>query len=165
MSVVTRETLKLHRVNAGIIVSCIVGLFLSYYAYIVETSKEQDPDYEAMCDISENISCTKVFMSEYGKGFGVISQNSIFYMPNSIYGLGFYGVIFFLSIFNNYGITFGVVSVACLSNISSIYLGWILYLLNDICVVCIGTYIVNAILLILNYRKLCILSLIKLKKN
>lgn len=55
---------KLDKINAGIITSCIVGMSLSYYAYIVETTKEKDHNYMAMCDISEHVSCTRAFMSE-----------------------------------------------------------------------------------------------------
>jgi vitamin-K-epoxide reductase (warfarin-sensitive) len=36
---------------------------LSYYAYVVETTKERDETYVAMCDISEHMSCSKAFMS------------------------------------------------------------------------------------------------------
>lgn len=55
---------KIDKINTGIVTSCVVGLALSYYAYIVEISKEADQSYEAICDISEHISCTKAFMSE-----------------------------------------------------------------------------------------------------
>ena len=41
--------------------SCVVGILVSIYAYHVETSHERDPSYRALCDISESISCTKVF--------------------------------------------------------------------------------------------------------
>jgi vitamin-K-epoxide reductase (warfarin-sensitive) len=43
---------------------CVIALGLSFYALIVEFKKEHDDSYEAMCDISENMSCTKAFMSE-----------------------------------------------------------------------------------------------------
>ncbi|XP_008558437.1 vitamin K epoxide reductase complex subunit 1 [Microplitis demolitor] len=145
---------KLDKINAGIITSCIVGMSLSYYAYIVETTKEKDHNYMAMCDISEHVSCTRAFMSEYGKGFGLIPKTSIFYLPNSVYGLVFYGIVFALNIFNNYGLAVIVLILTALSNLSSIYLAWVLWVLNDICVVCISTYIVNFILVILSYNKL-----------
>jgi len=54
----------LRKLNTRILSACVIGLVLSYYAYVVETKKEQDESYEAMCDISEHISCTKVFISE-----------------------------------------------------------------------------------------------------
>ena len=43
---------------------CFIGICLSYYAYFVETTKEVDNDYQAMCDISPSISCSKVFTSK-----------------------------------------------------------------------------------------------------
>ncbi|XP_074102924.1 vitamin-K epoxide reductase [Cotesia typhae] len=158
-SVAARQSLiniskKLDKVNAGIITSCIVGMSLSYYAYIVETTKEKDHNYMAMCDISERVSCTKAFMSEYGKGFGLIPKSSIFYLPNSIYGLVFYGIVFALNIFNKYGLAVITIVLTASSNLSSIYLAWILWKLNDICIICISTYIVNLILVILSYNKL-----------
>ena len=51
-----------------------VGLFLSLYSLQVEIKAEHDKNYRAFCDINEHISCTKVFMSPYGRGFGIIGQ-------------------------------------------------------------------------------------------
>ncbi len=42
---------------------CVFGLFLSVYALHVELSKERNPDYTAMCDLGESVSCSKVFTS------------------------------------------------------------------------------------------------------
>lgn len=42
-----------------------IGIILSIYAYYVETQSELDSNYEAMCDINEHISCTKVFSSKW----------------------------------------------------------------------------------------------------
>ena len=50
-------------INKGIHLMCFFGMGLSYYAYVVETTKEHDANYVAMCDISEHMSCSKVFMS------------------------------------------------------------------------------------------------------
>lgn len=43
---------------------CSFGIILSLYAYHVETSKERDENYTAMCDISEHMSCTAAFSSK-----------------------------------------------------------------------------------------------------
>ncbi|XP_015512123.1 vitamin K epoxide reductase complex subunit 1 [Neodiprion lecontei] len=146
------------KINAGIVSSCIVGFALSYYAYIVETSKEHDSSYEAMCDISEHISCTKAFMSEYGKGFGIIPENSPFYFPNSIYGLVFFVNFALLSVSNTLAATTMLLILGVLANMGSVYLAVILYKLQDICVVCISTYLVNAANLTLAVRKFNLLS-------
>lgn len=50
-------------INKGIHLTCFFGMGLSYYAYVVETTKEHDGSYVAMCDISEHMSCSKAFMS------------------------------------------------------------------------------------------------------
>lgn len=49
----------------GIILLSLLGLALSIYAYHVETMKEANPDYVAKCDLSEQVSCSKVFASRY----------------------------------------------------------------------------------------------------
>lgn len=149
----------LRKLNTGILTACVIGLGLSYYAYVVETKKEQDDSYEAMCDISEHVSCTKVFMSEYGKGFGLIPKNSALNVPNSIYGLAFYTQIAILSMINNYTCSVIVVALGILSNICSIYLAHILYMFNNICVVCISTYIVNAVITYFGVKKFRKLSI------
>lgn len=55
---------SLRILNYFLTLSCLIGLGLSIYAYIVELSAEMDKNYEAMCDISEHMSCTKAFTSE-----------------------------------------------------------------------------------------------------
>ena len=42
---------------------CTVGLVLSVYALHVELSRERDPEYRAMCDLGDSVSCSKVFTS------------------------------------------------------------------------------------------------------
>uniref|UniRef100_A0A4W3GMH7 vitamin-K-epoxide reductase (warfarin-sensitive) n=1 Tax=Callorhinchus milii TaxID=7868 RepID=A0A4W3GMH7_CALMI len=45
------------------LLGCVLGLLLSVYAYHVETTKARDRAYEAMCDLSASISCSRVFTS------------------------------------------------------------------------------------------------------
>lgn len=49
---------------AAIAITCLINVGLSLYSYYVETKLEEDEDYEAICDISEQMSCSKVFSSE-----------------------------------------------------------------------------------------------------
>ncbi|KDR18052.1 Vitamin K epoxide reductase complex subunit 1-like protein 1 [Zootermopsis nevadensis] len=89
-------------INKGIHLTCFFGMGLSYYAYVVETTKEHDESYVAMCDISEHMSCSKAFMSSYGKGFGIarhiFGEDSILNQPNSLGGMLFYCVLIGLNI-------------------------------------------------------------------
>ena len=72
---------------------CTLGLCLSCYALYVEFQKELDHDYTALCDISETVSCSKVFTSEQGKIWsylGIIPKDSLLDQPNAAYGVVFY---------------------------------------------------------------------------
>ena len=62
-------------VSQGILVLlCMLGISVCIYALSVEFHVEANPEYEAMCDINDKMSCTKVLTSEYGKGFGLLGQ-------------------------------------------------------------------------------------------
>lgn len=55
-----------YRICRSIVLAlCSVGISASLYAFYVETKKEADSDYKAACDISESVSCSKVFTSRY----------------------------------------------------------------------------------------------------
>lgn len=70
---------------------------LSIYSVYVESRAEEDENYEALCDINPKISCTKVFTSEYGKGFGLSILPDALKLPNGIYGIAFYSLVAILS--------------------------------------------------------------------
>ncbi|XP_061559387.1 vitamin K epoxide reductase complex subunit 1-like protein 1 isoform X1 [Phycodurus eques] len=73
---------------------CLLGILLSLYAFHVEREKARDPTYKAMCDVSSSISCSKVFSSRWGRGFGLLGSifgnDSALNQPNSVYGIVFY---------------------------------------------------------------------------
>ncbi|XP_066995923.1 vitamin K epoxide reductase complex subunit 1-like protein 1 isoform X2 [Anabrus simplex] len=124
-----------------------------------ESRKEHDKEYTAMCDISENMSCSKAFMSPYGKGFGILGrifgEESIVNQPNSISGIIFYCILACLGTINTVPATRWLVGLCILSNVASLYLAYILYfILYDFCVVCVSTYVVNAINFVLSVMKL-----------
>ncbi|KAL3185870.1 hypothetical protein MRX96_028752 [Rhipicephalus microplus] len=134
-------------------VVCVVGILVSVYAYIVETRAEEDPNYAPMCDLSPNVSCTKAFNSAYGKGMGllqhVVGSKSVLVQPNSVYGIIFYVIVFICGVFDGNRWDKLHLALCILSNITSVYLAYILYfILYDLCVVCVTTYVCNALLLI-----------------
>lgn len=57
------------QLNRVVWILSAIGIILCIYTYVVETRKEEDSSYEAMCDINEHISCTRVFTSKYVKLF------------------------------------------------------------------------------------------------
>ncbi len=51
----------------------LLGIGLSSYGLYVELRHDLgDPDYEAMCDLSETISCTKALGSSFATGLGIV---------------------------------------------------------------------------------------------
>lgn len=80
-----------------IFVVTTVALLLSAYTLYVEAKAENDKNYRAVCDINEKISCSKVFTSEYGTGFGLKFLPEALKLPNGIYGIAFYGILLILS--------------------------------------------------------------------
>lgn len=136
----------------------IIGFMLCVYTLHVEISSIHDVNYKALCDINEHISCTKVFNSKYGKGFGLVEpifgKDSPFNLPNPVFGLVFYSLLFILSLCGSSVFILKLSCLLCLKScLMSIYLGYILYTMRDTCVVCITTYIVNFAMLFLNVRK------------
>lgn len=138
---------------------CALGLGLSIYSYYVEIRLEIEDDFTAMCDINEHMSCSKVFKSPYAKGFGFFPEDSIFYVPNSMFGIPFYCLIMFLAFSPSLTIAKFVLTSTLLSNCLTPYLAYLLYfVLQDVCVVCVTIYIVNALSLFVSYKKVMLLT-------
>ncbi|XP_043942298.1 vitamin K epoxide reductase complex subunit 1-like protein 1 [Protopterus annectens] len=138
---------------------CTVGIILSIYAYHVETSKERDAGYRAMCDISDSISCSKVFTSRWGRGFGLMEhlfgRYSVMNQPNSVFGIVFYLLQILLgqTVSSVSFVTLLLTSVVSIAG--SLYLAYILFfVLHDFCVICVSTYVLNFILFLLNWKRL-----------
>ncbi|KAJ1125626.1 hypothetical protein NDU88_004050 [Pleurodeles waltl] len=138
---------------------CAVGIVLSVYAYHVETSKESDESYRAMCDINPSISCSKVFTSRWGRGFGLLEhifgRQSVVNQPNSVFGVLFYSLQILLGFSGTAGAAVILLCTSVVSLAGSLYLAYILFfVLEDFCVICITTYILNFTLFCLNYKRL-----------
>ena len=120
----------------------LAGLFLSVYSLHIEKRFAESKEYRAVCDISNRISCTKLFSSRYGTHFGI---------SNSLYGLLFYLILFILSLYNlnNYLFYLSVILF-----IGSLYLAYVSYFkLKNYCIICHGIYLVNILILVFSYRQ------------
>ncbi|XP_075422652.1 vitamin K epoxide reductase complex subunit 1 [Ascaphus truei] len=145
--------------RAARLLLCALGIALSVYAYHVETSKERDGGYTALCDINPSISCSKVFTSRWGRGFGLLENifgpQSVVNQPNSVFGVLFYGLQVLLGFQGTVAAAVALLGTSLASIAGSLYLAYILfYILEDFCVVCITTYILNVALLLLNVQRL-----------
>ncbi|CAH8659720.1 unnamed protein product [Dicrocoelium dendriticum] len=124
----------------------LLGCSVCLYALHVEFSHEKDETYQAFCDISQHISCSKVLTSPYSRGLGLIGPDSGWlYQRNPIYGLLFYSLLMCLDWTRT---RMGLRLAALLSAIScltSVYLSYLLiFVLKDLCLVCCATYTINA---------------------
>ncbi|XP_067391376.1 vitamin K epoxide reductase complex subunit 1 [Emydura macquarii macquarii] len=142
---------------------CALGLALSVYALHVETSRERDPGYRAMCDLSPSVSCSKVFTSRWGRGFGLVEdllgKHSVFNQPNSIFGIVFYTLQTLLGCTPSTLAAVTLLGTSVVSIAGSLYLAYILFfVLHDFCLVCVTTYLLNGALLLLNCKRLVCLS-------
>lgn len=116
-----------------------------------------------MCDLSNSISCSKVFTSRWGRGFGLLGSifgnDNVMNQPNSVYGIVFYIFQLLLGMTVSAMAALILMTTSILSVVGSIYLGYILYfVLKDFCIICITTYALNLILFILNYKRLVYLN-------
>ena len=153
----------------------VAGLSVSLYAYYVKRQHDRNPNYKALCDLGPNASCTRVLTSRYDTGFGLAStlfgEHSIMNASNVKFGMGFYvfqllagrrsNFVRYRRIFLSYRLgalaTPTMAKLAMASSIvacgGSIYLGCVLaFVLKDLCLVCVSTYIINAALLWSNYQ-------------
>ena len=138
-------------------VLCIAGFLISAFAVFVERSKSNDASYVALCDINSWVSCSAVLTSQYSKGFGLIgpllSEESVFNLPNSIYGLIFFNVQLALGLIHNLFASRVLFFMSLFTMPVIVYLAGILvFILRDFCLVCVSTYFVNLLLLCVHFK-------------
>ena len=128
----------------------VCGLMVSLYAIFVEYNVSQNSSYEALCDISPEMSCSRVLTSDYSHVFsklGLIPKNGIFDHSNALYGALFYTILIFMASQSQQLRRFRseiLLLLSTLSMILSAYLSYVLCeILRDICVVCFATYSIN----------------------
>lgn len=138
----------------------LFGVLISIYALIVEFNAEANDDFEALCDVNSRMSCSKVFLSEYGKifsYFGVFEKDSFLDQPNAVYGVLFYLVFPIIIYFSERlpDLKTILLFLSTFSMILSSFLSYILFgVLEDICLVCFTTYIINFVLFLISISNL-----------
>uniref|UniRef100_A0A8D1P3P9 vitamin-K-epoxide reductase (warfarin-sensitive) n=2 Tax=Sus scrofa TaxID=9823 RepID=A0A8D1P3P9_PIG len=124
---------------------CLAGLVLSLYALHVKAARARDRNYRALCDVGTAISCSRVFSSRWGQGFGLVEQvlgkDSVLNQSNSIFGCIFYTLQLLLGCLRGRWASVLLVLSSLVSLAGSVYLAWILFfVLYDFCIVCLTTY-------------------------
>lgn len=137
--------------GATILTGIVVTLYAIYVDYKVA---ELGSGYEALCDVSEVISCTKVLESEYSHlwaHIGVVPKGSVLDQPNCVYGLAFYLLegLLFLSLRRQPWAQTCLLWLSAIAMVLCAYLSHILAdVLHTICLVCYATYAVNALVFV-----------------
>nr|UVZ36620.1 Vitamin K epoxide reductase complex subunit 1 [Rattus tiomanicus] len=137
---------------------CLAGLALSLYALHVKAARARNEDYRALCDVGTAISCSRVFSSRWGRGFGPVEHelgaDSIINQSNRIFGCMCYTLQLLLGCLRGRWASILLILSSLVSVAGSLYLAWILFfVLYDFCIVCITTYAINAGLMLLSFQK------------
>ncbi len=129
-------------IQLSLILLPLLGLLISAYALTIKRKMNADKNYRPLCDISSMISCTKAIGSGYG---------SMFLVPNSIFGILFYGIVLALAVL---GLVQWVFWLSAASVLGSIYLAYLsFYKLRIICPLCTAAYLINIGLLVFSSQK------------
>lgn len=117
----------------------------------------KNPDYVAMCDIAEKISCSSVISSEYSKFFsfiGLVPEGSVLDVSTAIYGAAFYAALLILNVLSDAKRV--ILAAAVIANIISVILVYIMiFILQDLCVVCMCTHACNFTILMITVLDIC----------
>ena len=132
----------------SILMLAVVGLVLSIYGFYIEQRLKKDSTYKPLCDVSTNISCSKPFLSPYGK----IITNS-----NTALGIFFYLMLIVLAFFEYKEVIF-MFTFAGIA--MSVVFAYILYFkIKVVCLLCSAIYIINIALFIAAYQALQVIGI------
>ncbi|XP_016967805.1 vitamin K epoxide reductase complex subunit 1 isoform X1 [Drosophila biarmipes] len=122
---------------------CTCGLAISVYSLYVKMKMEEDENYRPMCDVNENISCSLVFKSVYGEGFG-LGKITKLNLPNGAIGCVFYVLYFLSSFYQNQWLCLAQLMICTLTLFLCVYLGFLLlFVFYDCCLVCLAIYLIH----------------------
>lgn len=144
-----------------------LGIILSAYSVHVEHQvehKNENPDgeeFQALCDIEAiGASCSAVFSLPEGKMlsfFGLVPEGHALDIPNGILGILFYSYILIRFFTGKHPrVLFATATNLLLSSLaiaSSLFLGRKLYIIRELCVVCLSTHIINTTLWLRSIRE------------
>jgi len=113
--------------------SSAIGTIVSIYALYVADRARHDPEYDALCDISPGISCSKVLTSEW---------SYLFYgMPHSIIGVLYYAAQLFILGYIPNAVLFYSCFLSVLFSAGLIYV--LAAFLKEFCMVCAAIHLIN----------------------
>lgn len=155
-----------------IFISSCLSLLVSLFTELTKRKMESDSTFVPFCDFEES-KCSNVLKSEYSTGFGFNFLPDVFKISNSLYGMVFYAIIASLSkkhfstfdtnltlnkILLGFSNKIGVVEIQLfLSSVGIWICIWLtyvlLYIIKDLCILCISLHLLNVITIIFIVKK------------
>jgi vitamin-K-epoxide reductase (warfarin-sensitive) len=123
-----------------VIIIGIIGLIISIYGIIVERKIQHDALYKPACDISAGISCSKPFLSPYGKMLGIsnIWASALYYL-----------VMIALATANYTTIALLISGMGLLASCIFAYI--LMFKIQSLCLICVSLYATNIALALACY--------------
>ena len=120
-----------------ILILATIGLLISVYGITVEHKLQQDEQYKAACDLSDQISCSRPMLSEYNKMLGI----------SNIWACALYYCAIIASTFMELPMLPLILSIVGCA--VSIVFAYILYFkIHSFCLICTSLYAINIALMI-----------------
>ena len=137
------------------LITTLAGLLVSLYTAYISRQKQLDPAYEALCDISESVSCSDVITSRFAKGFGlldgILESDSFLKVPNFILAIVFFLLYFSVAV-SGY-CTYLLLPAATTGVLMSLYLFYILnWVMETYCLLCYSAYAVSLVLFLIELK-------------
>lgn len=117
----------------------LLGLIISAYALYVKRNLAIYKVYKPLCDIKDNVSCSKAFTSKYGSLTG---------WPNPIFGMIYYVAVFILTLYYD---SRSILVLSMIALAGTLYLAYISYFKQkNFCLVCSSIYLINILIFVLS---------------
>ncbi|XP_034820113.1 vitamin K epoxide reductase complex subunit 1-like protein 1 isoform X1 [Pan paniscus] len=155
-------------------VKCSAALASSFYVFVTGSHSVTQAGMERCdpCSLwprtpglkqSTYPSCPSSWGYRWGRGFGLLGsifgKDGVLNQPNSVFGLIFYILQLLLGMTASAVAALILMTSSIMSVVGSLYLAYILYfVLKEFCIICIVTYVLNFLLLIINYKRLVYLN-------
>nr|CCA15132.1 vitamin K epoxide reductase complex putative [Albugo laibachii Nc14] len=128
-----------------------LGALVAAYGNYVEYQKHRNAAYQAVCD-SSTYSCSRVLSSTSShlvSHLGLVDSNSLLDISNSALGLMYYTLCIIAPYTGSIRLSHEVYLISSiLAEVLSAYLAYILvFQLQEFCMVCVSSYVVNSALL------------------
>lgn len=123
-----------------VVLIAVIGIVVSLYATYISTELKKDTDYAPVCDINEEVSCSKALTSK---------ESSLFFgIKNSILGIiGYVAVIAVVVL--ELSIPLLVLTTPML--LVTLYLAYVLYVRDkNLCIICTCAHVVNILLFVVS---------------